>query len=61
MVSYSSEPVLLDLMIHCRLRVQKPLMEVHMFAQLLHLLLAVRGTQRPENWVCVFFFFAFAI
>ena len=61
MVSDSPEPVLLDLMIHSRLCVQKPLMKVHMFAQLLHLLLAVRGTQGPEDWVCFFFFFAFAI
>ena len=54
MVSDSPEPVLLDLMIHSRLCVQKPLMKVHMFAQLLHLLLAVRGTQGPETWVCFF-------
>ena len=54
MVSDSPEPVLLNFMIHCCLRIQEPLMKIHMLAQLLYLLLAVRGTQGPENWVCFF-------
>ena len=58
MVSDSPEPVLLNFMIHCCLRIQEPLMKIHMLAQLLYLLLAVRGTQRPED---LFFFFAVAI
>ena len=48
MTAYSSEPILLDPMVHCSLSVQELLMKIDVVPQLRHLLLPVRGAQLPQ-------------